>query len=97
MRMKGIKQMGADMSKDNIIPFPKSGKPIKRTLGGVERLGKKYRVSEIERLRRYLKECDEDTTTILEQIDVLNRELLQLNHEYEVILKRIQKLYEIDN
>ena len=26
-------------------------------------------------------ECDEDTTTILEQIDVLNRELLQLKHE----------------
>ena len=56
--------MGADMSKDNIIPFPKSGKPIKRTLGGVERLGKKYRVSEIELLRRYLKECDEDTTIL---------------------------------
>ena len=82
--------------KDNIIPFPLHKKDIKRTIGGVERVGKKYRVKEIDTLIKYLKECDEDTTTILEQIEVLNRELLMLNQEYEIILSRITKLYEID-
>ena len=85
--------MEVDMGK--VIKFPVSS-TLKRTIGGVERVGKKYRVQEIELLRRYLKECDEDTTTILEQIDILNRELLQLNHEYEVILKRIKEVYEVD-
>ena len=85
--------MEVDMGK--VIKFPVSS-TLKRTIGGVERVGKKYRIKEIEVLKRYLKECDEDTTTILEQIEVLNKELLLLNHEYEVILNRIKELYEVD-
>ena len=74
--------------KDNIIEFPKILK---------ERIGTKWRVKEIEALQKYLRECDEDMTTLLDQIDIINKELLVLNKEYEAILGRIKELHEIDN
>ena len=74
--------------KDNIIEFPKILK---------ERIGTKWRVKEIEALQKYLKECDEDMTTLLDQLDIINKELLVLNKEYEAILNRIKELHEIDN
>ena len=74
--------------KDNIIEFPKILK---------ERIGTKYRVKEIEALQKYLRECDEDMTTLLDQLDIINKELLVLNKEYETILGRIKELHEIDN
>ena len=60
--------------KDNIIEFPKILK---------ERIGTKWRVKEIEALQKYLRECDEDMTTLLDQLDIINKELLVLNKEYE--------------
>ncbi len=74
--------------KDNIIEFPKILK---------ERIGTKWRVKEIEALQKYLRECDEDMTTLLDQLDIINKELLVLNKEYETILGRIKELHEIDN
>tara|TARA_Y100000004_G_scaffold129412_1_gene145875 strand:+ start:70 stop:312 length:243 start_codon:yes stop_codon:yes gene_type:complete len=74
--------------KDNIIEFPKILK---------ERIGTKWRVKEIEALQKYLRECDEDMTTLLDQLDIINKELLVLNKEYEAILNRIKELHEIDN
>tara|TARA_B100000212_G_scaffold17480_1_gene11892 strand:- start:896 stop:1138 length:243 start_codon:yes stop_codon:yes gene_type:complete len=74
--------------KDNIIEFPKILK---------ERIGTKWRVKEIEALQKYLRECDEDMTTLLDQLDIINKELLVLNKEYEAILGRIKELHEIDN
>ncbi len=74
--------------KDNIIEFPKILK---------ERIGTKWRVKEIEALQKYLRECDEDMTTLLDQLDIINKELLVLNKEYETILARIKELHEIDN
>ena len=58
--------------KDNIIEFPKILK---------ERIGTKWRVKEIEALQKYLRECDEDMTTLLDQLDIINKELLVLNKE----------------
>ena len=72
-----------------IIQFP--------TLFHKERIGNKYRVKELELLREYLEQCDEDMSTLLDQLDVLNRELLVLNSEYDIIIKRIKELNEIDN
>ena len=57
----------------------------------------KYRVKELELLREYLEQCDQDMSTLLDQLDVLNRELLVLNSEYDIIIKRIKELNEIDN
>ena len=74
--------------KDNIIEFPKILK---------ERIGTKWRVKEIEALQKYLRECDEDMTTLLDKLDIINKELLILNKEYEAILGRIKELHEIDN
>ena len=74
--------------KDNIIEFPKILK---------ERIGTKWRMKEIEALQKYLRECDEDMTTLLDQLDIINKELLVLNKEYEAILGRIKELHEIDN
>ena len=74
--------------KDNIIEFPKILK---------ERIGTKWRIKEIEALQKYLRECDEDMTTLLDQLDIINKELLVLNKEYEAILNRIKELHEIDN
>ena len=74
--------------KDNIIEFPKILK---------ERIATKWRVKENEALQKYLRECDEDMTTLLDQLDIINKELLVLNKEYEAILGRIKELHEIDN
>ena len=62
-----------------------------------ERIGSKYRIKELELLREYLEQCDQDMSTLLDQLDVLNRELLVLNSEYDTIIKRIKELNEIDN
>ena len=62
-----------------------------------KRIGTKWRVKEIEALQKYLRECDEDMTTLLDQLDIINKELLVLNKEYEAILGRIKELHEIDN
>ena len=75
--------------KNNIIEFPK--------ILLKERIDTKYRVKEIEALQKYLRECDEDMTTLLDQLDIINKELLVLNKEYEAILNRIKELHEIDN
>lgn len=72
-----------------IIQFP--------TLFQKERIGSKYRIKELELLREYLEQCDQDMSTLLDQLDVLNRELLVLNSEYDTIIKRIKELNEIDN
>ena len=72
-----------------IIQFP--------TLFKKERIGNKYRIKELELLREYLEQCDQDMSTLLDQLDVLNRELLVLNSEYDIIIKRIKELNEIDN
>ena len=72
-----------------IIQFP--------SLFQKERIGSKYRIKELELLRVYLEQCDEDMSTLLDQLDVLNRELLVLNSEYDTIIKRIKELNEIDN
>ena len=48
--------------KNNIIEFPK--------ILLKERIGTKYRVKEIEALQKYLRECDEDMTTLLDQLDI---------------------------
>ena len=74
--------------KDNIIEYPKILK---------ERIGTKWRVKEIEALQKYLRECDEDMNTLLDQLDIINKEFLVLNKEYEAILGRIKELHEIDN
>jgi uncharacterized coiled-coil DUF342 family protein len=62
-----------------------------------ERIGNKYRIKEIELLRQYLQQCDEDMTTLLDQLETVNKELLVLNTEYEIIINRIKELHEIDN
>ena len=69
--------------KDNIIEFPKILK---------ERIGTKWRVKEIEALQKYLRECDEDMTTLLDQLDIINKELLVLNKEYEAILNDVMSM-----
>ncbi len=74
------------MSKDNVIQFPNRR----------ERVGKKYRQEEIERLTQLLRLCDEDMSTILEQIDQLQNDLTSLTTDYETMLSRLQKLLEVD-
>ena len=81
--------MAEKKNDNNIIQFPK--------ILLKERIGTKWRVKEIEALQKYLRECDEDMTTLLDQLDIINKELLVLNKEYETILKRIKELHEIDN
>ena len=75
--------------KDNILKFP--------DILNKKRIGTKWRVKEIDALQKYLRECDEDMTTLLDQLDIINKELLVLNKEYETILGRIKELHEIDN
>ena len=62
-----------------------------------ERAGTKYRQEEIARLTDLLRLCDEDMTTILEQIDQLQNDLAGLTEEYEVLLGRLNKLIEGDS
>ena len=75
--------------KDNILKFP--------DILNKERIGTKWRVKEIDALQKYLRECYENMTTLLDQLDIINKELLVLNKEYETILARIKELHEIDN
>ena len=76
-------------NENNILKFP--------NILNKKRIGTKWRIKEIEALQKYLRECDEDMTTLLDQLDIINKELLILNKEYEAILKRIKELHEIDN
>ena len=76
-------------NENNILKFP--------NILNKERIGTKWRVKEIDALQKYLRECDEDMTTLLDQLDIINKELLVLNKEYETILGRIKELHEIDN
>ena len=76
-------------NENNILKFP--------NILNKKRIGTKWRVKEIEALQKYLRECDEDMTTLLDQLDIINKELLVLNKEYESILGRIKELHEIDN
>ena len=62
-----------------------------------ERVGKKYRQEEIARINDLLKLCDDDMKTILEQIDQLQEELQGLTAEYEILLKRLTDLIEVDS
>lgn len=62
-----------------------------------ERVGKKYRQEEIARINDLLKLCDDDMKTILEHIDQLQEELQSLTAEYEVLLKRLTELIEVDS
>lgn len=76
-------------NENNILKFP--------NILNKKRIGTKWRIKEIEALQKYLRECDEDMTTLLDQLDIINKELLVLNKEYDAILKRIKELHEIDN
>lgn len=76
-------------NENNILKFP--------NILNKKRIGTKWRIKEIEALQKYLRECDEDMTTLLDQLDIINKELLILNKEYEAILGRIKELHEIDN
>ena len=51
--------MSSDEPKDNIIQFPNVR----------SRVGKKYRLEEIQNINELLKLCDEDMATIIGQID----------------------------
>ena len=62
-----------------------------------ERVGKKYRQEEIARLNELLRLCDEDMKTVLEQIEQLQEELQGLTVEYEVMLRRLKELIEVEN
>ena len=62
-----------------------------------QRVGKKYRQEEIARINDLLKLCDDDMKTILEQIDQLQEELQGLTAEYEILLKRLTDLIEVDS
>jgi len=70
-----------------VVKFPNSRK----------RVGKKYRQEEINRINDLLKLCDDDMKTILEQIDQFQEELQNLTAEYEVLLKRLTDLIEVDS
>ena len=60
----------AEKTWDKIIQFPK--------ILLKERIGTKYRVKEIEALQKYLRECDEDMTTLLDQLDIINKEVASI-------------------
>jgi len=69
-----------------VIKFPKTK----------ERVGRKYRQEEIDRINDLLRLCDEDMQTVLEQIDQLQVELSALTAEYEALLKRLKELTDIE-
>ncbi len=79
-------QSSKTMLPDNVIPFPTMH----------ERVGQKYRQEEITRIRDLLQLCDEDMTTIVEQIEQLNIELGMLTKEYEVLMERLLKLLKVE-
>ena len=69
-----------------VIKFPKTR----------NRVGRKYRQEEIDRINDLLRLCDEDMQTVLEQIDQLQIELSALTSEYEALLKRLKTLTDIE-
>ena len=71
---------------DNVIPFPNIRK----------RVGKKYRMEEIQHINDLLRLCDEDMATILGQIDQLQLELAGLSAEYEKLTERLKQLLLIE-
>ena len=78
--------MPKDKLPDNVIPFPNMR----------ERVGKKYRQQEIAHLIDMLKLCDEDMTTILQQIDQLQLELASLTADYEKFMDKLEALLQIE-
>ena len=78
--------MSSDEPKDNIIQFPNVR----------SRVGKKYRLEEIQHINELLKLCDEDMATILGQIDQLQLELAGLTEEYEKLTERLKQLLLIE-
>lgn len=69
-----------------VIKFPKTR----------DRVGRKYRQEEIDRINDLLRLCDEDMQTVLEQIEQLQIELTALTAEYEALLKRLKSLTDIE-
>ena len=69
-----------------VIKFPKTK----------ERVGRKYRQEEIDRINDLLRLCDEDMQTVLEQIEQLQVELTALTAEYEALLKRLKSLTDVE-
>jgi len=69
-----------------VIKFPKTR----------NRVGRKYRQEEIDRINDLLRLCDEDMQTVLEQIEQLQIELTALTAEYEALLKRLKSLTDIE-
>ncbi len=78
--------MSSDKPKDNIIQFPNVR----------ARVGKKYRLEEIQHINDLLRLCDEDMATILGQIDQLQLELAGLTEEYEKLTERLKQLLLIE-
>ena len=78
--------MSSDKPKDNIIQFPNVR----------ARVGKKYRLEEIQHINDLLRLCDEDMATILGQIDQLQLELAGLPEEYEKLTERLKQLLLIE-
>ena len=78
--------MSSDKPKDNIIQFPNVR----------ARVGKKYRLEEIQHINDLLRLCDEDMATILGQIDQLQLEQAGLTEEYEKLTERLKQLLLIE-
>ena len=78
--------MSSDKPKDHIIQFPNVR----------ARVGKKYRLEEIQHINDLLRLCDEDMATILGQIDQLQLELAGLTEEYEKLTERLKQLLLIE-
>ena len=78
--------MSSDKPKDNIIQFPNVR----------ARVGKKYRLEEIQHINDLLRLCDEDMATILGQIDQLQLELAGLTEENEKLTERLKQLLLIE-
>ena len=78
--------MSSDKPKDNVIQFPNVR----------ARVGKKYRLEEIQHINDLLRLCDEDMATILGQIDQLQLELAGLTEEYEKLTERFKQLLLIE-
>ena len=78
--------MSSEEPKDNIIQLPNVR----------ARVGKKYRLEEIQHINDLLRLCDEDMATILGQIDQLQLELAGLTEEYEKLTERLKQLLLIE-
>lgn len=81
-----ISMLNSRKSMSKVIKFPRTR----------ERVGRKYRQEEIDRINELLRLCDEDMQTVLEQLDQLQVELTALTAEYEALLKRLKTLTDIE-